>query len=626
MMDNLGGKKLLILGATTGETTLVKRAQELGVYVIVTDYNTDYTLSPAKNIANEAWDVSWSDIDTLEKKCREENIHGITAGYSEFRVESLIKLCARLNLPCYATDKQLEITRDKIKFKETCRENGVPVVKEYASIAEVDEYPVIVKPVDRAGSIGISIATNRNELDRAVDYALESSVSQQIIIEKYIDTGTKIDIYYAIDDGVITLLSTCDTINGKNNGHERVVQSAWLYPSRSIDMVRAVDPSLRRMIHRMGIKYGCIFFSGFVCENSKVAFFECGFRLEGGHQYNYVSQKGPYNYLDLFIVHALTGSTAGVLRPYQDNKDLKAVTINVYAKNGVVGQINGFEETSNISDCCLALMQGRMGEICNYNHAILSKMAMFQFVNRNPFQLRKDVERMYEMFKIRDENGDDMIYDRIDTTLISDWWSSRHDDLEIKVKDGEVTYESIQSLLNMAHKGNSSSGLIYATANQTVDKLISKIAKGTCFVALEHIGSENKKLVGTCTLEERMLNYWYIGENRDPILLLKLVGVHPDRKGTGVGGKLIDHCLSYAKDHGYRMIVTDSAEENLSFRRLMHRSGFKEVDCVKYAANNFISTVYARWIEEECPWSEDVRMARYYSRRKEIIETKENRV
>lgn len=67
MMDNLIGKKLLILGATTGETTLVRRAQELGVYVIVTDYNTDYTLSPAKNIANEAWDISWSDIDTLER-------------------------------------------------------------------------------------------------------------------------------------------------------------------------------------------------------------------------------------------------------------------------------------------------------------------------------------------------------------------------------------------------------------------------------------------------------------------------------------------------------------------------------------------------------------------------------
>lgn len=42
------GKKLLILGGSTDELTIVERAQKLGVYVIVTDYFTDYSLSPAK--------------------------------------------------------------------------------------------------------------------------------------------------------------------------------------------------------------------------------------------------------------------------------------------------------------------------------------------------------------------------------------------------------------------------------------------------------------------------------------------------------------------------------------------------------------------------------------------------
>lgn len=54
---NLTGKKLLILGATAGEISLVKRAQKYGIYVIVTDNHTDYTLAPAKNVADEAWDI-----------------------------------------------------------------------------------------------------------------------------------------------------------------------------------------------------------------------------------------------------------------------------------------------------------------------------------------------------------------------------------------------------------------------------------------------------------------------------------------------------------------------------------------------------------------------------------------
>lgn len=92
LKQNLAGKKLLVLGASVNEITLVERAQEYGVYVIVTDYNLDYNLSPAKKLANKAWNISWSDIDELEKKCREENIDGVIAGYSEFRVENTIKL------------------------------------------------------------------------------------------------------------------------------------------------------------------------------------------------------------------------------------------------------------------------------------------------------------------------------------------------------------------------------------------------------------------------------------------------------------------------------------------------------------------------------------------------------
>src|SRR5699024_10551603 len=142
----LKGKKLLIFGATAGEISLVNRAQAYGVYVIVTDNHLDYTLTHAKNVANEAWDISCSNIDMLANMYRDNGVSGVLAGYSEFRVENMIKLCNRLNVPCYINNEQLEITRDKAKFKECCRKYGVSVVREYKSIYEVDEYPVIVKP------------------------------------------------------------------------------------------------------------------------------------------------------------------------------------------------------------------------------------------------------------------------------------------------------------------------------------------------------------------------------------------------------------------------------------------------------------------------------------------------
>ena len=92
---SIQGKKLLILAGGANLVTLVRRAQELGVYTIVTDYY-DETISPAKKVADEAWNISWSDIDALEAKCREVGVDGITTGYSESPLDCCIQLCKRL--------------------------------------------------------------------------------------------------------------------------------------------------------------------------------------------------------------------------------------------------------------------------------------------------------------------------------------------------------------------------------------------------------------------------------------------------------------------------------------------------------------------------------------------------
>lgn len=90
------------------------------------------------------------------------------------------------------------MTRDKVLFKNECRKNGVPVVNEYESPDIVTSYPVIVKPVDRAGSIGVGVATNPEELQIAYEYAMEKSYCKNVIIEDFIHDGSKFDVTYAI--------------------------------------------------------------------------------------------------------------------------------------------------------------------------------------------------------------------------------------------------------------------------------------------------------------------------------------------------------------------------------------------------------------------------------------------
>ena len=161
---------------------------------------------------------------------------------------------------------------------------------------------------------------------------------------------------------------------------------------------------------------------GFFDSNLDYTFFECGFRLEGAHQYNFTYNSGLVNFLDVFIIHALTGNLECLEKNANGDSDLKLAIINIYASEGIVGAINGVEEISRMEDCCLAMVKANIGDVCKVSNAILTKIAMFEFNSDSAERLCCDVKKAYDLFECKNVNNQDMIYDRIDPAIISSWW------------------------------------------------------------------------------------------------------------------------------------------------------------------------------------------------------------
>ena len=157
MLEKLKGKKLLIIGGIPAMIEVVKRAQQFGITVYVTDYLED---SPAKKYADKSFMVSATDVEAVAALCRQENIDGIYTGNVDLLLPYYAQICEKTGLPCYGTKEQFDIMLDKGKFKNTCRQYGVPVIEEYETIDGITQYPVLVKPVDSSGSRGISICHN----------------------------------------------------------------------------------------------------------------------------------------------------------------------------------------------------------------------------------------------------------------------------------------------------------------------------------------------------------------------------------------------------------------------------------------------------------------------------------
>ena len=104
------------------------------------------------------------------------------------------------------------------------------------------------------------------------------------------------------------------------------------------------------------------------------------------------------------------------------NENMKCVTINVFAKSGIIAQIAGVQQIESMEDCTKSLLYGRIGQQCDDSKAILDKIYVFAFSSESAIKLKENVDKAYDLLKISDANGNDMIYDRIDTEKIISWW------------------------------------------------------------------------------------------------------------------------------------------------------------------------------------------------------------
>ena len=198
------GKKLLILGGNAETVPLVRIAQDMGVKCIVASSVHD---EPAKAIAWKASDVDGMDVPGLVELANNEKIDGVLVGVADMLVPFYCKVCEALDLPCYATDKIVNVFAFKDEFKATCEHYGIHGIPEFTLDKELKDkdiekikFPVMVKPVDSASGQGIVKCSNRDDLLKAVPYALSFSKKKRFIVERFMDCDD-MGMYYTFKDG-----------------------------------------------------------------------------------------------------------------------------------------------------------------------------------------------------------------------------------------------------------------------------------------------------------------------------------------------------------------------------------------------------------------------------------------
>lgn len=184
-------KKLMILGGSRYILPIIKKAHELGVYVITVDYLPD-------NIAHQYSDlycnISIIDKDAVLTKAKELEIDGIMSFACDPGVVTAAYVAEKMNLPFQGSYESVSILQDKGKFRKFLTDNGFncPKNKRYEDInepfndIEYFNWPVIIKPTDSAGSKGVTRVDKPEDLKEAIKIAIEGSHNNAFIIEDFL--------------------------------------------------------------------------------------------------------------------------------------------------------------------------------------------------------------------------------------------------------------------------------------------------------------------------------------------------------------------------------------------------------------------------------------------------------
>ena len=213
-------KKIMILGAGIYQVPLIRRAKELGHYVIAVSREGDY---PGFRYADEVLKIDTTDREAVLRAAREYRIDGILTAGTDVAVKTIGYVCEKMNLcgiPLSAagilTDKALM----KMAFAGIVSTSLFRIAKSCAEAAEAAEeigYPVMVKACDVSGSRGIVKAECPDQLPEAWTAAEDATHTDHIVIEKF-EEGSEIGVDAFVRDGKVILYAPHGKLNVKRKG------------------------------------------------------------------------------------------------------------------------------------------------------------------------------------------------------------------------------------------------------------------------------------------------------------------------------------------------------------------------------------------------------------------------
>ena len=280
-------KKLMFLGGIRYLLPAIEAAHKHGYYVITVDFLPD---NIAHQYSDEYHNVSIIDKEAVLQLAQDLQIDGILSFAVDPGVVTAAYVAEKMGLPFTCSYEAACVLQDKARFRQFLTENGfnVPTAKGYSSVEEalndvaLFHWPVIVKPVDCAGSKGVSRVDTPEHLEEAIKYALSESHSGHFIIEDFLEKeGLSSGSESFVVDGKLLYNGFYDQYFD-NDAANPYTPSAECWPSnKDGKYLNEIRSELQRLLTLLDVHTGLFNVEWRVCTDGKCYLMEVSPRAGG---------------------------------------------------------------------------------------------------------------------------------------------------------------------------------------------------------------------------------------------------------------------------------------------------------------------------------------------------------
>lgn len=279
-------QKLAVIGASYLQQPLVEKAKEMDLEVHCFAWEDG---AVCKELADYFYPISIIEKEEILRVCEDVGINGICTIASDVAAPTVAYIAEKMGLVGNSYEAAVK-ANNKYLMREAFSKAKVPCPKYMVATpdtlhtpAVLDglrdfQYPIIIKPSDRSGSLGVSKISSPVEYYPAIEKAMEVSFKHEAMIEEFID-GREISVEFISYRGKHYPLQITDKVTTEA---PHFVELEHHQPSSlSKEMYEKIYGITESALNALGITNGASHSEYKITPKRRIAIMEIGARMGG---------------------------------------------------------------------------------------------------------------------------------------------------------------------------------------------------------------------------------------------------------------------------------------------------------------------------------------------------------